>query len=89
MLAETVPRSLDSAPLENSASTHGARWTELRMHSCTTCSVHTCWEPIGVGLTQRVWFLDAGHPGRHLPWRESYGDDLDGAVPLKYLWSAS
>jgi hypothetical protein len=42
------------------------------MHSCATCFVHTCfmhtcWEPIGVGLTQNVCFLDAGHPGRHLP----------------------
>ena len=29
-------------------------WTELRMHSCATCFVHTCWEPTGVGVTQRA-----------------------------------
>ena len=59
------------------------------MHSSATCFVHSCWEPIGVGLTQSVSFPDAGHPGRQLPWRESYGDVVDGAVPLIYLWSAS
>ena len=84
-----MPRSLASALLEISASTHRARWTELRMHWCATCFVHICWEPIGVGVTQSVCFLDAGHPGRHLPWGESYSDVVDGAVPLIYLWSAS
>ena len=59
------------------------------MHSSAICFVHSCWEPIGVGLTQRVSFLDAGHLGRQLPWRESYGDVVDGAVLLIYLWSAS
>ena len=59
------------------------------MHSSATCFARICWEPIGVGVTQRVCFLDAGHPGRQLPWRESYGDVVDGAVPLIYLWSAS
>ena len=84
-----MPCSPASALLEISASTHRARWTELRMHWCATPFVHICWEPIGVGVTQSVCFLDAGHPGRHLPWRESYSDVVDGAVPLIYLWSAS
>ena len=25
----------------------GVWWTELRMHSCATCLVRTCWEPTG------------------------------------------
>lgn len=30
-----------------------------------------------------------GHPGGHLPWRESYGGGVDSAVPLSDLWSDS
>lgn len=40
-------------------------------------------------MTQSVRFLDAGHPSRQLPWRESYGDVVEDAVPLIDLWSAS
>lgn len=30
----------------------GVWWAELRMHSCATCFVHTCWEHAGVGVMQ-------------------------------------
>ena len=59
------------------------------MHPCASCFVHSCWEPIGVGVTQNVCFVHAARPGHHLPWRQSYSDLVEGAVPLIYQWSAS
>lgn len=63
----------------------GVWWTELRHHSCSMCFAHTRWEP--VDLT--VCFLDKGHPHRHLPWQDSYGDVVEGALPITDLWSTS
>lgn len=59
-------------------------WTELRYHSCHACFAHTCWE----GGDASVPFLDQGHPSRHLPWQESFGDIPEAAEPLLDLWRA-
>ena len=45
--------------------------------------------PIGVGLRRASPFSMPVIPAASLPWRESYGDVVDGAAPLIYLWSAS
>lgn len=84
-----MPRSPPQHYWRSARPPTGPRRTELPLHSSATCFVHSCWEPIGGGVTQSVRFLDAGHPSRQLPWRESYGDVVEDAVPLIDLWSAS
>ena len=77
-------RLVDAATLVDGI-TIGMWWTELRYHSCSVCFAHTCWQEV----EETVCFLDAGHSGRHLPWKESYGDTVDGTEPLLDLWETS
>jgi hypothetical protein len=60
-------------------------WLDVRRQTCAACFAHTCWEPMEEERT--VCFLDKGHPGRHLPWKDEYGDTDPEVRPLVDLWS--
>ena len=61
----------------------GPWWIDLRYHSCAQCHARTCWKPVDGS----VCFLDKGHPGLCRPWKDSYGDVLDGLQPITDLWT--
>lgn len=57
-------------------------WVDVRHHTCNECYAHTCWDEVD----QTVCFLDKGHPGRHLPWKDHYADVDPEMQPLIDLW---
>ena len=59
-------------------------WLLRRRQTCGPCYKHTCWMPVE---GDEPCFLDLDHPGRHLPWRDDYGDTDPGVPPIPDLWA--